>query len=68
MTESKTLTFILPTDEEALNAISQMMTVSQQPAENQISLRLWLTELLRDAGRLPPESAPVELAEEDEAA
>ena len=61
----KSLDFVLPTDEEALNALGQLFQQGAcsacgrgaPPAENQIAMRLWLTDLLRDAGRMPEETA-----------
>ena len=53
MANQKTLTFNLPTDDEALGYIDQLLRGSRDAAENQIALRLWLTDLLKDAGRIP---------------
>jgi hypothetical protein len=61
---TKSLDFTIPTDEEAMGALGTLIQRSGLPAENQISLRLWFTELLEAAGR----TMPVEPAEEDEAA
>ena len=55
--KTKSLEFVLPTDEEALNALGQLFQQATLPAENQIAMRLWLTDLLRDAGRMPEETA-----------
>lgn len=52
MSDEITLTFKMPTDEEAQGAMGQLIQRSGLPAENQISLRAWFTKLLQDAGRL----------------
>ena len=48
----KTLTFRLPTDDEALGYIDTLLRRSGEPAENQIALRLWLTDVLKESGRI----------------
>jgi len=58
-----TLTFKLPSDEDAMGAIAQMVQKSGMPAENQISLRAWFTQLLQDAGRLDENGAAPEAHE-----
>jgi hypothetical protein len=67
MSDEITLTFKLPTDEEAQAAVGQLIQRSGLAAENQISLRAWFTTLLQDAGRLQLDTAAPEDGEQAEA-
>ena len=58
MPEKKSLDFVLPSDEEAMGFIANLLQSSNTPAETQISFRLWLTELLQEAGRVATSPPP----------
>ena len=60
--KTKTMNFVLPTDEEAMAFLANLLQSSNKPPENQISIRLWLTDVMQDAGRvaMPPPVEPVE--------
>ena len=63
-----TLTFKVPTNEEATTALGTLIQNSNLPAENQISLRAWFTKLLQDAGRLQLDDVEMQADVEAEAA
>ena len=46
-----TVELLIPTDEEAQGWLADLIQKSGQPAENQLSIRAWITRLTTDAAK-----------------